>query len=91
MTTTHEPPLERFMPLSEVAPLFGRKYEWLLAQAKGPLKPFVSKVGREYFMTASQVRAAQKTFVNGEPAPERDPHGLRPRSRAHLNGGGKRR
>lgn len=83
MTAAHEPALERMMPLTEVAPFFGREYEWLLNRCKAGEFPH-RKVGRNYFMTASDVRAAQESLAV-EATEQRDPHGLRPRSRAYRN------
>ncbi|WP_435594868.1 hypothetical protein [Tsukamurella tyrosinosolvens] len=76
------------LSLAEAAPYFGRRYEWLLAQAKGPLKPFVLRVGRNYFMTPSQIRAAQQTYAvaatASEVEPQRRPNTRGPHSFDHL-------
>ncbi|MET9329506.1 hypothetical protein [Tsukamurella sp. NPDC003166] len=87
MTATHQP--ELFKPLAEVAPLFGHHYEWLLNRCKAGAFPH-HKIGRRYFMTDSDIAAAQALLAVGA-TEQRDPHGLRPRSRAHLNGAGRRR
>lgn len=76
--------------LHEAAPYLGRSYEWLLNQCHRGAVPH-HKVGRNYFMTPSDVRAAQESFAVSVTPERRDPHGLRPRSRAHLNAGGRRR
>lgn len=80
---------ERMMPLTEAAAFFGHEYAWLLGQCKTGRFPH-TKAGRNYFMTASQIRAAQQSLAV-EATAHRDPHGLRPRSRAAQNRGTRRR
>lgn len=78
------------LTLREAAPYFGRTYEWLLNQCHRGTVPH-RRIGRNYAMTPSDVRAAQEALAVPAKAEQRDPHGLRPRSRAHLNNGGRRR
>ncbi len=79
--------LDAFMPLSEAAKYFGHTYTWLLSQCQRGAFPH-RKVGRRYFMTAGDVRAAQDslavatTRAPGEP--QRRPNTRGPHSFDHL-------
>lgn len=59
--------LERQMPLSEAAAYFNRSYAWLLKQCKLPEEeggfPH-RRVNKRYFMTPSDIRAAQGLPAN---------------------------
>lgn len=88
MTTTDDPHgLDVFIPLSEAAKYFGHTYTWLLSQCQREVFSY-RKVGRRYFMTAGDVRAAQDslavaaTRAFGEP--QRRPNTRGPHSFDHL-------
>lgn len=88
MTTTDDPHgLDVFIPLSEAAKYFGHTYTWLLSQCQSGAFPH-RKVGRRYFMTAGDVKAAQDsvavaaTRTFGEP--QRRPNTRGPHSFDHL-------
>ena len=79
--------LDAFIPLTEAAKYFGHSYAWLLSQCQREVFSY-RKVGRRYFMTAADVRAAQEAFAvpatkpYGEP--QRRPNTRGPHSFDHL-------
>lgn len=79
-------PLERAMPLSEAVNYFPASVKWLREKCrKNEIEHY--KIGREYAMTPSQIRAAQEQFVVRAEAPEpqyRINTRQRPRSYKHL-------